>query len=327
VPVPISYSTAPKEKRSVRSSSFVPLACLFLPLRHWPSPRVERVGFPRCPAKRFLGGREFRGCTVAAVRLNPDIPSELERIINKALEKDRELRYQHASDIRADLERLKRESESGRTATDSAAGTSSATGQPAASVSGSGVPSPGAPAQPSSSSVLMAEAGRYKGKLIGAGIVVLLLVVAAALGAFRLLRKNAPTIDTTNINIRPLTDNGLVVGVAGVSQDGRLIAYGRREGERSLWVKQVATGSEVRVVPPQPGFFSSFSADSAGSTFAADGNYLYYTHTDPANEISTVVRGVSVLQAHSPDVQSASAARCGPSERPQIQHRRPALTT
>jgi eukaryotic-like serine/threonine-protein kinase len=51
---------------------------------------------------------------VAAVRLNPDLPAELEHIINKALEKDRELRYQHASDIRADLKRLKRETDSSR---------------------------------------------------------------------------------------------------------------------------------------------------------------------------------------------------------------------
>ena len=51
---------------------------------------------------------------VAAVRLNPEVPVELERIVNKSLEKDRNLRYQHASDIRTDLQRLKRDTESGR---------------------------------------------------------------------------------------------------------------------------------------------------------------------------------------------------------------------
>jgi serine/threonine protein kinase/tetratricopeptide (TPR) repeat protein len=51
---------------------------------------------------------------VPPVRLNPDVPAELERVIDKCLEKDRNLRYQHASDIRTDLQRLKRDTDSGR---------------------------------------------------------------------------------------------------------------------------------------------------------------------------------------------------------------------
>src|SRR5438445_1154699 len=52
------------------------------------------------------------GIQTSAVRLNPDLPVELERIINRALDKDRDLRYQHASDMRAELQRLKRQTES-----------------------------------------------------------------------------------------------------------------------------------------------------------------------------------------------------------------------
>src|SRR5207245_8456394 len=77
--------------------------------------------------ERSTGALTFRGeswamiceaivnrAPVAPVRLNPDLPVELERIINKALEKDRDLRYQGAAELRADLKRLKRETETGR---------------------------------------------------------------------------------------------------------------------------------------------------------------------------------------------------------------------
>ncbi|MGO9931214.1 MAG: serine/threonine-protein kinase, partial [Steroidobacteraceae bacterium] len=68
---------------------------------------------------------------VSPVRLNPDLPAKLEDIINKAVEKDRNLRYQHAADIRADLQRLRRDTGSGHSAAASSGAVSAAvdTGQ------------------------------------------------------------------------------------------------------------------------------------------------------------------------------------------------------
>src|SRR5262249_50712985 len=63
----------------------------------------------------------------APVRLNSDVPADLEHIINRALEKDRQLRYQHASEMRAELLRLKRDTDSGRSAVMTAAVESSET--------------------------------------------------------------------------------------------------------------------------------------------------------------------------------------------------------
>jgi len=76
------------------------------------------------------------GAPASPLRLNPDLPADLERIINKCLEKNRELRYQHASDIRTDLQRLKRDTDSGRVTTGDLAQSDPKTPPPPASFRG-----------------------------------------------------------------------------------------------------------------------------------------------------------------------------------------------
>jgi len=141
-----------------------------------------------------------------AIRFNRDIPPKLEDIMSKALEKDRNLRYQHASDLRTDLQRLKRDTEtgrilsvsSGRVATVEESGAQAAMVQAApAAVSGS-VPTP-----PSSSAAMKAAAVPVAKKRNFWKIVVSLSIVVVALIAGSLYYRSHRT--------KPLTDKDTVV--------------------------------------------------------------------------------------------------------------------
>jgi eukaryotic-like serine/threonine-protein kinase len=146
---------------------------------------------------------------VPALRLNPDVSPKLEDIINKALEKDRDLRYQHAADMRADLQRLKRDTDTGRV---SAANSGTvAVAQDAGSQATSQQPSPAsgsATAVPSSSSSVKpgeaSAAGRKLWKVLVPAIAV--VVIGLAVGGWLYFARRAQALVLTNKDTIVLAD-------------------------------------------------------------------------------------------------------------------------
>ncbi len=206
---------------------------------------------------------------IPVLQLNGTLPPKLQEIIEKALEKDRDLRYQSAADLRGDLRRLKRDVESGKKSAASSA-SSSVAASPAASQSGSA-----SIARPSSSAVV-AAAGRHKLGTGFAAVLGIVVLLAAGYGIYSLLTAHALR-PFRNFTVTKLTEDGNAALVA-ISPDGKYILSLMRDssGLASLWLRNVPTNSNTQVQPPADVYYN-------GLHFSPDGNYLYFVRSDPGN--------------------------------------------
>ena len=220
---------------------------------------------------------------VAPVRLNPDLPAKLEDIVNKALDKDRDLRYQSASELRTDLKRLRRDAGSGRissTATQTAERASDhlsgqsnnqSSGQPNNQSSDrTGAVSNAQPAREMSSSTVSVSTSEPTAKssltkYIVAGAALLLLAAAFAVYRFR----SASTVPRGPAKITQISHWDKPIEVARLSPDGHTIAFSSPvAGIEQIFV-MLSTGGE-------PLQLTSDEGDKFVNSFSTDGTEIYY---------------------------------------------------
>jgi eukaryotic-like serine/threonine-protein kinase len=209
---------------------------------------------------------------VPVVQLNPSLPPKLEEIIEKLLEKDRDLRYQSAADLRGDLKRLKRDTESGRRTASSASGPASAAGS---TVSGSVTVETMKPKPVTAPAQVSPANWRVRRRIAGVIMALLLLIVIGDRIRAFMAHRNRPPFQ--NISISKVTDSGNAA-LAAISPDGKyILSLMRENGLASLWLRNVPTNSNTQVQPAADVVYG-------GLTFSNDGNYFYFVRSDPGNQ-------------------------------------------
>jgi len=222
----------------------------------------------------------------AITRLVPDAPAKLEEIISKALEKDRDERYQTIKDLLVDLRRVKKrldfESEAEKSITpDNSQSIHPSTITSTVTQTGSHTVSLDSVRPTSSAEYLVSEIKRHKTGVLLIGLGIPIILAAALFLWFKFAGREKLTA-TPAMKITKLTSGGRVNnipidGSTSISPDGKYVVYTLMDAGRvSIWVRQISTGSDVQIVPAS-------DLRNGGTTISNDGEYVYFIGINPEN--------------------------------------------